>query len=394
MSIPVVDIDPYGTEYLSDPLPAWGRMRDAGPVVALEKYGVLACARYAEVRSTVENWKDFSSARGTGLADFKTEEAWRPRSITLETDPPDHTRTRRVMARVLSPGAINALRPRFEQDADDLVGSLVEKGEIDAIADLAEAYPLEVFPDAFGMPRENRQFLLPYGNMAFNSFGPRNQLLEDSIRDAEPVVEWMHEQMTRKALTPDGLGGGIHASADSGELTEEEASKVARAVLTAGVDTTVNGIGAAVYCLASFPGQFERLRQDPSLARAAFDEAVRYETPVNTMYRTTSRDVELGGEAVPEGRKILMFYGSANRDPRRWDNPDDYDISRKTQGHVGFGGGIHACVGMGLARLEGDCILTALARRVRSIEILEQPKRRFNNVLRGLSSLKVRLQAA
>ena len=122
--------------------------------------------------------------------------------------------------------------------------------------------------------------------------------------------------------------------------------------------------------------------------------AIRYETPVNTMYRTTSRDVDLGGEAVPEGKKILMFYGSANRDPRRWDRPDEYDISRKTQGHVGFGGGIHACVGMGLARLEGDCLLTAFARRVRSIEILEEPKRRFNNVLRGLSSLKIRLKAA
>ena len=108
------------------------------------------------------------------------------------------------MGRVLSPGAISGLRPQFERAADQLVESLVERGDIDAISDLAEAYPLEVFPDAFGMPRENRHFMLPYGNMAFNSFGPRNQLLEDSIRDAEPVIEWMHEQMTRKALTPDG----------------------------------------------------------------------------------------------------------------------------------------------------------------------------------------------
>jgi cytochrome P450 len=164
--------------------------------------------------------------------------------------------------------------------------------------------------------------------------------------------------------------------------------------LTAGVDTTVSGLGAAIYCLARFPDQFARLRADPSLARGAFEEAVRYETPVQTFFRTTSRPVEIGGVRLGEGEKVLMFLGAANRDPRRWQRPDDYDIGRSTSGHVGFGSGIHQCVGQLLARLEGECMLGALARRVAAIEIAGPPRRRYNNTLRALASLPVRLAPA
>ena len=181
-------------------------------------------------------------------------------------------------------------------------------------------------------------------------------------------------------------------------MTPEETPIVARSLLTAGVDTTVSGIGAAIYCLARYPGEFAKLRADPSLARAAFEEAVRYETPVQTFFRTTTRAVKIGGEIdglpVGEGEKVLMFLGAANRDPRHWERPDDYDITRKTLGHVGFGNGIHQCVGMLLARLEGECILSALARKAKSIEITGTPKRRYNNTLRGLASLPVTLRAA
>jgi len=154
------------------------------------------------------------------------------------------------------------------------------------------------------------------------------------------------------------------------------------------------GVGAAVFCLARFPEQFDRLRAEPNLARAAFEEAVRFETPVQTFFRTTTRETELGGERVDEGEKVLMFLGAANRDPRRWDRPDDYDIGRRATGHVGFGSGIHACVGMALARLEGECVLSALARRAACIEITGEPRRRYNNTLRGLASLPVRLVPA
>ena len=312
----------------------------------------------------------------------------------LETDPPLHDRTRKVLNRVLSAAAVRDLREGFAAAADALIDELIERGSFDAIADLAEAYPLTVFPDAMGMARENRRYLLPYGNMVFNSFGPRNEFFEAAIADAAPVLAWLQEQMQRHSFAPGGFGAAIHQAADTGELTAEETPIVARSLLTAGVDTTVSGIGAAIYCLARYPDEFAKLRADPSLARAAFEEAVRFETPVQTFLRTTTREVELGGAAIGEGEKVLMFLGAANRDPRHWKRPDDYDITRKVAGHVGFGMGIHQCVGQLLARLEGECILSALATKASAIEITGPAKRRYNNTLHGLASLPVRLRAA
>jgi len=298
-----------------------------------------------------------------------------------------HTRTRTVLNRVLSPAAMKALQASFAEAADRLVDDLLARGGFDAIPDLAEAFPLAVFPDALGMPPENRRYLLPYGNMVFNAFGPKNDFFAKAVENAAPVLDWLGKQMQRDALAPHGFGAEIHAAVDTGELTPEEAPLVVRSLLTAGVDTTVNGLGAALYCLARFPEQWQRLRQDPSLARAAFEEAIRFESPVQTFFRTTTRAVEIGGVAIGEGEKILMFLGAANRDPRQWEHPERYDVARKTVGHVGFGAGIHMCVGQMLARVEGEVMLQALARRVGSIEITGAPRRRYNNTLRGLASL-------
>jgi len=235
---------------------------------------------------------------------------------------------------------------------------------------------------------------LPYGNMVFNAFGPRNGFFDKAVENAAPVLEWLGKQMQRDALAPGGFGAGIHAAVDSGELTAEEAPVVVRSLLTAGVDTTVNGLGAALYCLARYPAQWQALREDPSLAKAAFEEAVRFESPVQTFFRTTTRAAKIGEVEIDEGQKVLMFLGAANRDPRQWENPEVYDIRRKTIGHVGFGAGIHMCVGQMLARLEGEVVLAAMARKVAAIEIVGPPQRRYNNTLRGLSSLPVEIRAA
>ena len=391
---PVSGLDPFSEAYLADPHPAQEALREAGPVVRLTHYNVWAVARYQEVYDVLNDWRTYSSARGAGLSDFKKEKPWRLPSLVLETDPPLHDRTRKVLDNVLSPAAMRGLRASFAAAADRLIDELLERGSFDAVTELAEAYPLEVFPDAVGMPRENRRHLLPYGNMVFNSFGPRNEFFEQAVSEAEPVLAWVQAQSQRDALSPDGFGAAVHAAADAGILTAEEAPMVVRSILTAGVDTTVSGIGAAVYCLARFPDQFRKLRDNPTLARAAFEEAVRFESPVQTFFRTTTQEAELGGQKIDEGEKILMFLGAANRDPRKWERPDDYDIERRNAGHVGFGYGIHNCVGQVLARLEGDCVLSSLARKVASIEITGPVHRRFNNTLRGLAKLPVTLRAA
>jgi cytochrome P450 len=349
-------------------------------------------ARHDEVHAALNDWQTYCSSRGVGLSDFAKEKPWRPPSIILEADPPLHTRTRTVLARILSPGTMKKLRETFQREAENLVDLLVARGRFDAVKDLAEVYPLRVFPDALGIPREGRENLLPYGNMVFNAFGPRNDFFEAAMRDADRVRESIMKNCARESLRPDGLAGDIYAAVDKGELTADEAPLLVRSFLSAGVDTTVNGIGAAMDCLARFPDQWALLREDPSLARNAFEETLRLESPVQTFFRTTTRDVEVGGVCIGEGEKMLLFLAAANRDPRRWENPDKFDIRRRVAGHVALGSGIHGCVGQSVARLEGELILTALAKRAESIEIVGEPKRRYNNTLRGLASLPVEVQ--
>jgi 4-methoxybenzoate monooxygenase (O-demethylating) len=392
--VPHLDFDPFSIEFFADPFPTHEKLREAGPVVYLDKWGVYGVARYAEVHAVFNDPLTFCSSRGVGLSDFAKEKPWRPPSLILEADAPAHTRTRAVLSDVLSPTALKKVRGHFAEVAAAKVEELLARGSFDAISDLAEAYPLSVFPDAMGLKKEGRENLLPYASVVFNAFGPPNELRAQAIARSAPHQSYVAEQCQRANLAPEGFGGCIHAHVDTGAITEAEAPLLVRSLLSAGIDTTVNGIGAAVYCLARFPEQFARLRADPTLARNAFEEAVRYESPVQTFFRTTTREVELGGVSIGEGEKVLMFLGSANRDPRRWENADRYDITRRTAGHVGYGSGIHMCVGQLVARVEGEVMLSALARRVGKIEITGEPKRLYNNTLRGLQSLPIRMSAA
>jgi cytochrome P450 len=393
-AIPHLDVDPFAIEFFEDPYPAQQTLREAGPVVFLDKWDVYGVARYAEVHAVLNDPATFCSGRGVGLSDFKKEKPWRPPSIILEADPPAHTRTRSVLSRVLSPAVMKQIRDRFAAAAEAKIDELLQRRHFDAIADLAEAYPLSVFPDAVGLKAEGREHLLPYASVVFNAFGPPNDLRQSAIERSAPHQAYVAEQCQRHNLAPGGFGAGVHACVDAGEITEVEAPLLVRSLLSAGLDTTVNGIGAAIYCLARFPEELARLRRDPTLARNAFEEAVRFESPVQTFFRTTTREVEIGGSGIGEGEKVLMFLGAANRDPRRWSEPDRYDITRKTSGHVGFGSGIHMCVGQLVARLEGEVLLAAFARKVASIAISGAVKRRYNNTLRGLESLPVELVPA
>jgi cytochrome P450 len=393
-AVPHLDVDPFAIEFFADPFPTHEVLREAGPVVYLDRWNVYGVARYAEVHAVLNDPLTFCSSRGVGLSDFKTEKPWRPPSLILEADPPAHTRTRAVLSRVLSPSVMKQVRDGFTAAAEARVDALLDKRSFDAIEDLAEAYPLSVFPDALGLKAEGREHLLPYASLVFNAFGPPNQLRQEAIERSAPHQAYIAEQCQRENLAPGGFGACIHARVDVGEITAAEAPLLVRSLLSAGLDTTVNGLGAAIYCLARFPDQWQLLRNNPTLARNAFEEAVRFESPVQTFFRTTTREVELGGAPVGEGEKVLMFLGAANRDPRRWEKPDSYDINRRTSGHVGFGSGIHMCVGQLVARLEGEVMLSALARRVAKIEITGEPRRRFNNTLRGLDCLPVTITPA
>jgi 4-methoxybenzoate monooxygenase (O-demethylating) len=391
---PVLDIDPFSDAFLSDPYPHHQAMREAGPVVWLEHYGIWAMARHQEVRDALTDWQTYCSGAGVGLSDFRKEPPWRPPSIILEADPPLHTRTRAVLTRILSPAAINILRETFAREAEILVDRLVERREFDGVADLAEPYPVKVFPDAVGLSEQGRENLLPYGTMVFNSFGPRNDLFDKAMANAGPVRDWIMSKCSRAALAPNGLGMQIFNAVDAGELTEDEAGMLVRSFLSAGIDTTVYGLGNALYCFAGHPEQWSVLRENPNLIRGSFEEVLRFEAPVQTFFRTTAKAVDVGDVQIGDGEKVLLFLAAANRDPRRWDKPDTFDVRRRAAGHMTFGTGIHGCVGQAVARLESEAIFAALVKRVVSFEMTGKPERRLNNTLRGFDSLPLRVKAA
>jgi cytochrome P450 len=395
--VPTSDADPFAHEVLEDPLPLHARLRDAAPVVYLSRYDVYAFARYEQVHSALTNWQGFESGAGVGLSNFRREKPWRPPSLLLEADPPRHDAPRRVLSEILGTRALRRLREQWAAAAEDLVDQVLSGAtvELDAVPALAQAFPLRVFPDAVGLPPDGREHLLPYGDHAFNAFGPSNDLVAKGAPRVAELSAWVNARCARDELAPDGFGARIWQAADRGEITHEQAPLVVRSLLTAGVDTTVHGLAAVLYAFATHPEQWARLRRDPRLARVAFDEAVRWESPVQTFFRTATDDVVITDDiVVPAGHKILMFLAAANRDPRRWSDPDAFDLSRDPSGHVGFGMGIHQCVGQHVARLEAEALLTALAERVTTIELAGPTRRHHNNTLRAWGSLPVRLHVA
>lgn len=389
--LPVLDIDPYSHENLLNPYPIHEQMREAGPVVWLKPYGIFACARHQEVHAVLNDHATFISGAGVGLTNFNLEKPFRPKSLILEADPPVHTQTRTVLSRILSPKAVMQIRETFAAEAERLVERCVDQGEIDGIHDLAQPYPLKVFPDAVGLGEDGRENLLIYGDMVFNSMGPRNDLLARSTERVSEVTAWIMEHCQRAQLRPGGFGDQIYQAADAGEIDQDQAPMLVRSFLSAGVDTTINGIGNALFSLAHHPAEYAKLHADPALARPAFEEALRYESTAQTFFRTANRDCEIAGVSVPHNSKVVLFLAAANRDARKWPEPERYNIERRPSGHMAFGSGIHGCVGQAIARLEGEVVLSALARRVKRIEITGPHTRRLNNTLRALDTLPLRL---
>lgn len=393
-SAPVLALDPFDEDFLSAPHVHFDALRDSGPVVWLDQIKVFAMARHAEVQAALKDHETFCSGRGVGLADFSREVPFRPPSLLLEADPPLHSRTRSIMNRIVSLKALKDLRPIWAAEAEALAADLVAKRCFDAVTELGETFPMRVFPDTIGVPQEGREKLLIYAAAVFNAFGPRNEIFERGNALAAEAIAWVGQACKRENLAPGGWGMAIYEAADAGDCTSEEAERLVRSFLSAGVDTTVNGIGHMMHALAANPEQWARLRADPTLVRRAFEESLRWESTVQTFFRTTTRDVTVGETVIPEGAKVLLFLAAANRDPRQWESPDRFDITRVTSGHVGFGFGIHQCLGQMVARMEGELVLEALVPKVKSIRLLGEPKYRLNNTLRAVESLPVEVEPA
>ena len=387
------DLDPFSPEFRADPFTPYAKLRDlAAPIVWLTRHSIWVVSRYEPVRAVLSDPRRFSNAGGGGIKNYFLEKPWRPPSLILEVDPPEHQRTRKVLMQALSPDRLQRLRATFEAQADALIEAALDRGTFDAIPDLVQRFPLTVFPDAVGMKREDRSNMLLYGSMVFGGFGPVTPWYEEPMKQAEQVSAWIMERCQRAALDSDGIGAAIYAQADAGNIEEWEATLLVRSLLSAGVDTTIDSIGLCLRCLAEHPDQWTLLRSDPDLARAAFEEATRYDSSSQSLFRTTLEGFDFQGVSLEKHQKVLVLIGAAGRDPAKWVDPERFDITRRvTASQIGYGAGIHSCVAQMMARLEAEVFFRALAQKVQDIELAGAPTVRLQPGLRGLSSLPLRL---
>lgn len=395
-NVAVLDIDPYADDVLLDPFPMHEAVRSAGSVAFMRKYGVYVMGRCKDVVPTLKDWQRFSSTSGSGIADVRRPDAWRAPSPIVEVDPPQHTKVRTALQRILTPLLIREWRERFRVRAESLIDQLVERGRFDAVSDLSVAFVSDVFPKAMGWADhpQRRERLMLLGALNFDGQGPRNERFLATEAAAAEIMDWNNAQMRREALAPDGLGEQIYLAADRGDIEPEIAPLLIRSFIRGGLDTSASMISAVLHHLASSPEQYALLRDDPSLIRKALDEAMRLETPIQTVCRLTMQDVEFDdGVVVPENNKIIVLLASANRDPNAWEAPERFRLDRPPQANVALGGGIHMCIGQMIARMEGELVLNALIERVRDISLAGPTRRKLNNNLRSFESVPVELRA-
>jgi cytochrome P450 len=383
---PTSALDPFDDAVLVDPYPAYKRLRDAGPAVWMRRHGVWALPRYAEVRQALRDWQTFTSSHGVGM----TDEFNRIPGNILHLDPPDHEPLRNVLRQQLSSRALRSIEPELQDRADRLVDELVAQGNFDAIGELAQAFVVSVVADLAGLPEDGRDEIPVNSDAAFNQFGPANDRYRRSHPGFRRLLDYVLEVAVPGRLAPWGKGEQIYRAAEAGDISRRDCAGLMTIYVWASIDTTVSAIGSLIERFAAEPEQWDTLRAEPDLIPAAFNEALRIDSPIQMFSRVTTRDVEIGDVTLPEGVRVLVMNASANRDERKYPDPDRFDLRRDPGDHLAFGHGVHTCVGAGLARLEVHALLRSLAERVQRFHVLRR-RQRLNNVVRSLDSLSVRV---
>jgi cytochrome P450 len=374
---PTTDLDPWSEEALADPYPVYRQLRDLGPVVWLERYGLPTLPRYGEVRAALTDWETFSSASGACLDEAQAQRM--PESI-LTSDPPVHQTYRKPVADQLSVAALAGDVAGIDAEAQRLVAALVDAGGCDGVAELASAFSVRVVADLVGLPEAGREVLAPLGERAFNSMGPADARHADGLVALGELFDYTF-----------GHAADLCPGSRGAELMEAGHPQGLIAYTWPGVDTTVHALSSAVLEFARHPDQWTLVRADRSLIPSAFNEVLRLHAPVQTFARVTTRAVTVGEVTLPPRQRVAVMFGSANRDERRYPDPDRFDVTRNPTDHLAFGRGVHRCVGINLARVEAHALLGALADRVARFELVGAAEWKLNNTLHGLARLPVAL---
>lgn len=391
--------DPRDPDFLADPYPYFARLRAAGDVHRHDGLG-LAVAVSHEAASTV--------LRHRGLGRIWTDAAPAERFVSfnllhrnslLENEPPAHTRLRRSISAAFGRGHVARLRPTVERLATRMVDRLAEEAARDGAADLleylAQPLPVAVIAELLGVPEADRPKLVPWSNAIVKMYEYELPVEQQNTaeRAASEFVGYLRELVDDRRRHPgeDLVTDLVAATNAEDGLSPDEVVATAVLLLMAGHEATVNVLGNGVWALLRNPGEWQRLREEPALVETAVEELIRFDAPLQLFERTATEDVEIAGFRVARGEKIAALLGAAARDPAVFDEPDTLDVGRSPNPHLGFGAGIHYCVGAPLARIEIAAALRALLARIPELSVADEPRRRPEFVIRGLQTLRIQL---
>jgi cytochrome P450 len=378
-----VAFDPTDPAFLTDPYPTYARLRAEAPVLFDDASGLRFVSRLADVDAVLRDrrfGRVFVPLPGAEMAAFNLLNE----HSLFDKEPPEHTRLRGLVSRVFTPRGVEALRPAVRAMAE----ARVRAGVRDVVADLAEPVPVAVIADLLGVPEADRGLLRPWSRaiVAMFELEPDSGVAREAVRASVEFRAYLLELAAARRRAP---GTDLLSGLAEVGLSDDELVATCVLLLNAGHEATVNALGNGVLALLERRAEWERLVADPALVPAAVEELLRFDTPLQLFRRTALADAEVGGVRVAAGERVALLFGSANRDPDAFEEPDRLDVSRSPNPHLGFGAGIHFCLGAPLARLELQEQLGALVHLAPGLRLAAEPVRRPGHVIRGLERLPV-----
>ncbi|WP_395336381.1 cytochrome P450 [Novosphingobium sp. BL-8H] len=356
-AVPELDVDLFGVEALQNPFPHYRKLRDAGPLVRLETPGVYAIGRFHDVQAALRDADRLISGEGVGFNDVFNA----PKGMNvLQSDGDLHKRLRAAVTKPLTPARLSQARADLKAMVSERIGALKGQGWFDAMPALASFLPVEAVSHLVGLPDAGRERMLEWAGAAFNVIGPRQEP-EDiaNMRDAFGFLSTLTPEKVREG----SWAAELFCAVTNGRLSMQEVMAAISAYVIPSLDTTILAKGHLLANLARNPDQWALLKERRELVGAAVLEGVRHSSVLRWFSRVAASDYAVGDYVIPAGERVMLLYGCANRDERRYDDPDRFDILRDARDHLAWGTGPHMCAGMNLARIEMEALLEALLDR-------------------------------
>ena len=352
---PELDLDLFGEASLKDPFADYRRLRDAGPVVRLSRPDVYALGRFADVQAALRAHDVLKSGEGVGFSEAFNA----PRGMNvIQSDGELHIRLRSTVMRPLAPAKLREVRAELKAMVAARVAALAGRGEFDAMKALAPFLPVEAVSHLVGLPGVGRERMLDWAAATFNLIGPDQDPGDlATLGASRAFMAGLSEETVREG----SWAGELFAAARSGRLSQQEAMAALSAYIVPSLDTTILAKGHLLNDLATDPDQWARLKANPELIPSAVLEGVRRDAVIRWFSRVAAEDYAVEGVAIPKGARLMLLYGSANRDERRYPDPDRFDVTRDARDQLAWGAGAHMCAGLHLARMEMEVMVEAMA---------------------------------